>query len=121
MLKNAPVVARRPDRERRRYDGRSALGCRIRVLVREYSAAIGEGANNPMMTSAIRRAAELQALAEEARAHAIRNGAFDPITLARIEGCADRAVRKLRLDQEPPQSQDHLSLEEIEAIGRGAA
>jgi hypothetical protein len=62
MLQNAPVVARR-----------SALGCRIRVLVKEYATAIGEGANNPMMASAIRRAAELQALAEEARAFAVRN------------------------------------------------
>jgi hypothetical protein len=103
MLQNAPVVARRPDRERRRYDGRSALACRIRVLVKEYTAAIGAVASNPMMAGAIRRAAELQALAEEARAFAVRNGAFDPIALARIEGVADRAVRKLHLDQyEPP-------------------
>jgi len=103
MLQNAPVVARRSDRERRRYDGRSALGCRIRVLVKEYSAALGEAASNPMIAAAIKRAAELQALAEEARAAAVRNGAFDPIALARIEGCADRAVRRLRLDHyEPP-------------------
>jgi len=95
----SPAVIRRTWRERRRYDGRTPLAYRIRALVKEYAAAVGDGASNPMMAAAIRRAAELQALAEQARADAVRNGAFDPIALARIEGCADRAVRKLRLDQ----------------------
>jgi hypothetical protein len=98
MLQSTPSVARRPDRERRRYDGRSATACRIRALVKEYSNALGDAARNPMMTAAIRRASELQALAESARADAVRNGTFDPIALARIEGIADRARRALNLD-----------------------
>jgi hypothetical protein len=124
MLQNALADHRRSTRrswrERRRYSGRTSLAYRIKALVKEYSTAIGIGASNPMMAASIERAAELQALAEEARAAAVRNGTFDPIALARIEGVADRAVRKLHLEPyEPPQSRDHLSLEEIEAIGRG--
>jgi hypothetical protein len=99
MLQNAPFVARRSDRERRRYDARSSTGVRIRVLIKEYSGIIGDAANTPTMADAIRRAAELQALAEDARAAAVRNGTFDPVALARLEGCADRAVRRLCLDQ----------------------
>jgi hypothetical protein len=103
MLQNALPIPRRLRSERRRFDGRSPTAVRIRALVRQYTAAVGDGASNPMMAAAIKRAAELQALAEEARAKAVRNGTFDPIALARIEGVADRAVRRLRLDQyEPP-------------------
>jgi len=53
----------------------------------------------------------LQALAEQARADAIRNGTFDPIALARIEGIADRARRALNLDAKP--EPPLLSLEEL--------
>jgi hypothetical protein len=98
MLENTTSVARRSDRERRRYDGRSATACRIRALVKQYAAALGDAARNPMTVAAIRRASELQALAEEARAAAVRSGVFGPIALARIEGIADRARRALDLD-----------------------
>jgi hypothetical protein len=54
-------------------------------LIKEYAAAVGDGASDPMMAAAIKRAAELQALAEQARADAVRNGAFDTIALARIQ------------------------------------
>jgi hypothetical protein len=97
MLQNTPSVRGRSDRERRRYDGRSATACRIRVLIKEYTSALGDAARNPMTVAAIRRASELQALAEEARAAAVRTGLFDPVALARIEGIADRAVRRLDL------------------------
>jgi hypothetical protein len=97
-----PAIIRRTWRERRRYDGRTPLAYRIKALVKEYSVAVGVGASDPMMSAAIGRAAELQALAEEARASAIRNGSFDPIALARIQNTADRAVRKLRLDHYDP-------------------
>jgi hypothetical protein len=101
MLQNTPSVARRSDRERRRYDGRSSTAVRIRALVKEYTAIVGDAADNTTMAAAIRRAAELQALAEDARAAAVRNGVFDPIALARIEGIADRAKRALNLDRKP--------------------
>jgi hypothetical protein len=99
MLQNTPSVARRSDRERRRYDGRSSTGVRIRALIKEYAGILGDTAKSPLTAGEIRRAAELQALAEEARAAAVRNGAFDPIALARIEGIADRAKRALNLDR----------------------
>jgi hypothetical protein len=102
MLQNALADPRRSTRrswrERRRYSARTSLAYRIKALAKEYTAAVGVAASNPMMAAAIERAAELQALAEEARAAAVRNGVFDPVPLARIEGVADRAVRKLRLD-----------------------
>jgi hypothetical protein len=63
-----------------------------------YTSIVGGNAANPMMAAAIRRAAELQALAEDARAAAVRNGTFDPIALARLEGIADRAKRALNLE-----------------------
>jgi hypothetical protein len=110
-------VARKASRHG--YSGRTSLAYRIKALVKEYTAAIGVGASNPMMAAAIERAAELQALAEQAQANAVRNGTFDPIALALIEGVADRAVRKLRLDHyEPVPTDETLSLEDIEAIGR---
>jgi hypothetical protein len=73
------------------------------------------------MAAAIKRAAELQALAEDARARAVRSGTFDPIALSRIQNTPDRAVRKLHIDHAPVPTRDELSLEDIEAIGRGAA
>ncbi|MFY9838367.1 MAG: hypothetical protein WAK55_18240 [Xanthobacteraceae bacterium] len=88
--------------ERKRFDGRTALAVRIRVLTRQYAAAVGDRAANPPMVAAIKRAAELTALAEQARADAVRNGVFDTVGLARIEGCADRARRALCLDAVPP-------------------
>jgi hypothetical protein len=99
VLKNTPSVARRSDRERRRYDGRSSTACRIRAMIKEYTSVLGDAASGSIMAGAIRRAAELQALAEEARAAAVRNGTFDPVALARIEGIADRAKRALNLDR----------------------
>jgi hypothetical protein len=101
VLQNTPSVARRSDRERRRYDGRSSTACRIRALIKEYTRILGDAANGPMMAGAIVRAAELQALAEDARAAAVRKGTFDPVALARIEGVADRARRGLNLDRKP--------------------
>jgi hypothetical protein len=89
--------------ERRRFDGRTATAVRIRALVKQYATALGDRAANPPMAAAIKRASELQALAEQARADAIRNGTFDPISLSRIEGCASRAIRALHLEAvEPP-------------------
>jgi hypothetical protein len=113
MLQSTPVIANRPRRrpgsEQRRYDGRSPLAVRIRILIQHYTAAVGIAARDPVMASAIKRAAELQALSEEARAKAVRNGTFDAIALARIQNTADRAVRRLGLDHhEPPPSLDEL-------------
>jgi hypothetical protein len=82
--------------------GRTALGRRIRDLADSYAVQLGGwSALSDMQAAAVRRAAELTAIAEQARVDALRNGCADPVSLARLEGCADRAVRRLRLDQYP--------------------
>ena len=82
--------------------GWTALGRRIRDLADSYVVKLGGwDALSDMQAAAVRRAAELTALAEQTRANALRNGCADPVALARLEGCADRAVRRLRLDQIP--------------------
>jgi len=99
MLQNALPIPRRMRSERRRFDGRSAAGVRIRSLIRQYTVAIGTAASDPVTAAAIKRCAELVALSEQARALAIRTGSYDPISLSRIENTARRALRGLRLDQ----------------------
>jgi hypothetical protein len=82
--------------------GWTALGRRIRDLADSYAVPLGGwGALTDMQAAAVRRAAELMAIAEQTRANALRDGCADPVALARLEGCADRAVRRLRLDQIP--------------------
>jgi hypothetical protein len=81
-------------------DGRSQLGRRLRDLAENFAAQLGGWpALSDTMTAAIRRAAELTALAEKTRAEALRNGNFDPLVLVRLEGAASRAVRALALDR----------------------
>jgi hypothetical protein len=81
-------------------DGRTDLGRRVRDLAESYALRLGGWpALNDMQAAAVRRAAELCALSEKARADALQQGNVDPIALARIEGVADRAVRRLGLDK----------------------
>jgi hypothetical protein len=85
----------RPHRERRRYSGNSSEWHRIKALTAAFRAALGAAAEDPIVSIAIMRAAELTMLAEGHRAKAIRG---EPITvdeLLRIEAAADRAVRRL--------------------------
>jgi hypothetical protein len=82
--------------------GRTALGRRVRDLAESFAVMLGGWpALTDMQTAAIRRAAELSALAEQSRAIALRHGCADPVALSRLEGCADRAVRRLGLPQAP--------------------
>jgi hypothetical protein len=63
------------------------------------------------MIASIRRAAELNALAEEVRTNALRrDGNIDPIGLVRLEGAASRAVRALQLDR--PREPEPMSIEQ---------
>jgi hypothetical protein len=50
-------------------------------------------------------AAELQVLAEEARAAALKSGAPDLDQVVRVQGAADRAVRRLGIKPGPPPPQ----------------
>jgi hypothetical protein len=81
----------------KRFNKNTALGRRLNDLYRALLNAIG----NPTSTLAhahCLRAAELRVLAEDARAKLLA-GDGDPDTVVRLEGAADRAERKLGLDQ----------------------
>jgi hypothetical protein len=119
MLENSPAdrhgTEGRPPRLRaavtnhplrlRGLDSRSRTGRRRADLIALYTAALGgrdritEG-----QLADIVRAAELVAVAEEARFAALTKGggAVDLAALVRIEGTADRAVRRLGIKVEKP-------------------
>jgi hypothetical protein len=82
-------------------DGRTDLGRRVRDLAESFALQFGGwSALNDMQAAAVRRAAELGALAEKSRRDALLGGACnDPLALARLEGVAARALRALGLDK----------------------
>jgi len=83
-----------------KFDGRSALGRRIRDLAHGFAEQLGGWpVLSDTMAANVRKAAELSALAEKARADALRDGNIDPIGLVRLEGASNRAVRALQLDR----------------------
>jgi hypothetical protein len=88
--RRAPSIAR--------VDRRTKLARRVRDLATSYTHFFGNDAGlTPILRADILRAAELTALAEAARGAALRAGTVDIESLARLEGAADRAVRRLRL------------------------
>jgi len=77
------------------FDGNTARGRRVADLVRGYLAALGNPADVGLQAQII-AAAELQVLAEEARAAALGSpGTADLDQVVKIQGAADRAVRRL--------------------------
>lgn len=77
-------------------DGRSTEGRRRRDLIDTFVAALGGTGSTPdSVMLDIVRAADLTIVAERARADALRGESVDLSALARIEGVADRAVRRL--------------------------
>lgn len=101
MLESAVSVPSRSRLDRRRYDGRSSLACRVRVLAKAYAERLGSAVSDPAMAASVRRCAELEAIAEQFRADTIRTGNFDPVAMARAENLAGRAKRALGLDRLP--------------------
>jgi hypothetical protein len=80
---------------------RTALGRRMKDLAEGYALRLGGwSALTVGQAAAVRQAAELACLAEQARADALRNGCIDPVGLARLEGVAARAERRLGLPKE---------------------
>jgi hypothetical protein len=76
-------------------DMNTARGRRTADLVRAYLAALGNPDGIECQAAAI-AAAELQVLAEEARATALKEGATaDLDRVVRMQGAADRALRRL--------------------------
>jgi len=79
-------------------DNRSSHGRRRRDLIRSYISALGGPDKvSPATMNDITRAADLVAIAEKARADALRGDPVDLSALTRLEGAADRAVRRLAI------------------------
>jgi len=92
-------------------DGRSRLGRRVADLCEDFAQRLGGWASlSDTMIASIRRAAELNALAEEVRTHALNSGDIDPIGVVRLEGAAARATRALMLDR--PREPEPMTLEQ---------
>jgi hypothetical protein len=127
MLENAspvrPSSGGRPARVRLGSDGRSlrvrsrttndprhlqkqpnvrAQDRRRRDLIEAFVRALGPEAVSDLTLVQVRKAAELVALAEAARAAALVGGLQDVVGLIRIENAAARAVRLLGLKVEAP-------------------
>jgi hypothetical protein len=109
---------RKPLAKRGRINFNTPLGRRIHDLARAFLDALGNP-DNPLIQANAFAAAELKAFAEHARAEAVRSGNFDFLGIARLEGAAARAERRLNLDQrrEPagPTLSEYFAQREAEA------
>jgi hypothetical protein len=107
----------KPNKRRARVsiDKRFAIGRRIKQLTATFRARVGFDVDqDPVLLTAIDKAARLTALAEDASARALR---ADPkVTLddvVRLTRLADLSVRRLHLDRhntkQPPSLTDYLA------------
>jgi hypothetical protein len=91
--------ARRTNDPFSEFDTNTSRGRRLADLTRAYLVALGNPPEIERQAEVI-AAAELQVLAEEARALALKQvGHSDLDQVIRLQGAADRAVRKLGLDR----------------------
>jgi hypothetical protein len=82
---------------------RSALGKRLRDLADAFAERLGGWpALSVTAAGSVRRAAELQAMCEMARANMLNGQPVDMLALVRLEGVAARAIRQLGIKIEPP-------------------
>lgn len=97
--RNVRSAATNDPRRSAGVSGRTAEGRRIRDLVESYVTSLGGHAGlSDTQLADVRRAAELKVLAERARAQALQQpGVVDLTALVKLEGAADRAVRRLGL------------------------
>jgi hypothetical protein len=105
--------ARRTNDPLANLDMNTSRGRRTADLVRAYLGALGHPADIERQAAVI-AAAELQVLAEEARAAALKEGAAaDLDRVVRVQGAADRAVRRLGIKPggapKPPSIKDYLA------------
>jgi len=103
----------KPNKRRARVsiDKRFVLGRRVKQLTATFRERLGLDADpDPLLLTAIERAAQLQALAEQAAARALRADpkvAYDDVV--RLSRLADHAVRRLRLDRRNTTQQPSLA------------
>jgi hypothetical protein len=109
MLQNTLPIASRshgdtaPTRRRiARIDGRSRSARRIKQLTTSYIRRLGDVGNDPTVRGDIARLAEMETLAENQRAAALRREPIDLIGLNRLENTARRLRIALGLDGLPP-------------------
>lgn len=117
--------ADRPPSRGGTLDRRTLVARRRRELIYVYSAALGgpAGLSEGQLID-IRRAAELVALAEAARARAMRDGltgAAEMSAMIRLESTAARAVRVLNITaggaSKPRSLADHIAARAAKAAG----
>jgi hypothetical protein len=78
----------------------SALGRRFKDLATAFATALGgEGRLSELQRADVKRAAELAVLSEQIRLQALQSKPVDLADLVKLEGAADRAVRRLGLRQ----------------------
>jgi hypothetical protein len=90
---------RRAKIEVARFSGRTREGWRVRALMRQFEAEIGEVAGNPAVALAIKNAAELVMLAELQRGKMLRgetDGFADREYQIRLEGVMQRSIAYMR-------------------------
>jgi hypothetical protein len=96
-----PKKRRNHRRAHKLYDRRFAIGRLIKELTLTFRERLSlDGDPDPLLLGAIERAAQLQALAEQAAARALRADpavAYDDVV--RLSRLADHAVRRLHLDR----------------------
>jgi hypothetical protein len=86
---------------------RSALGKRLRDLADAFAEQLGGWAALSVTAAAgVRRAAELQAMCEMARANMLNGVPTDMLALVRLEGVAARAIRALGIKLAKPRGGD---------------
>jgi hypothetical protein len=91
-----------PEGKTTRVDGRSKAARRIKQLTTSYVWRLGDVANDPTVRGDIARLAEMETLAEDRRAAALRHEPVDLIGLNRLENTARRLRIALGLDGLPP-------------------
>jgi hypothetical protein len=96
VVDKAAAGSRRRNPRRKEPDGRTWIVRRTNMLARLYAERIGEAASDPIVASAIRKASELQALADELRQRALRGDeTVSPDDIVRVTRLADLSVRRL--------------------------
>ena len=92
-----------PGRRRRRLDGRTVTARNIKRLVAEYSARLGDAANNELVQADLQKLAETEAISDVMRAAALRGDPVDMAVVVRLQNISKRLRRVLGLDGLPRQ------------------
>jgi hypothetical protein len=101
------------------YDGRLAIGRRVRELENVFRTRLGpDVADDPVMSTAIRRCAETVALSEHLRARMLRGENVSPDDVLRTTRAADALTRRLYLDRSTPKREPTIADYLATRVGR---